>query len=134
MPSVNCKLLPAGVVGLAVAQKLSLQGYQVQVYEHGETFGTQTSGRNSCIIHSGTSLTIPAPCRTLIGVSLVSGLLRHKLVEPWPTLPGFEVSFAVLQDCTMSLEASRLSCAEMAGPSCIRTASCVASPTSSWES
>lgn len=50
---VDCVVIGAGVVGLAVARALALTGREVLVLEAEETFGTQTSARNSEVIHAG---------------------------------------------------------------------------------
>ena len=53
MEVVDCVVIGAGVVGLAVARSLALTGREVLVLEACETFGTQTSARNSEVIHAG---------------------------------------------------------------------------------
>jgi len=53
MDQVDCVVIGAGVVGLAVARALALQGREVLVLESAETFGTGTSARNSEVIHAG---------------------------------------------------------------------------------
>ena len=50
---VDCVVIGAGVVGLAVARALALAGREVLVLEALETFGSQTSARNSEVIHAG---------------------------------------------------------------------------------
>jgi len=50
---VDTVVIGAGVVGLAVARALALAGREVLVLEAAETFGTQTSARNSEVIHAG---------------------------------------------------------------------------------
>ena len=50
---VDTVVVGAGVVGLAGARALALQGREVLVLEAAETFGTQTSSRNSEVIHAG---------------------------------------------------------------------------------
>ncbi|CAM5786493.1 NAD(P)/FAD-dependent oxidoreductase [Ottowia pentelensis] len=50
---VDTVVIGAGVVGLAVARALALTGREVLVLEACETFGTQTSSRNSEVIHAG---------------------------------------------------------------------------------
>ena len=50
---VDCVVIGAGVVGLAVARELALAGREVLVLEAADTFGTQTSARNSEVIHAG---------------------------------------------------------------------------------
>lgn len=41
------------MVGLAIARELGLAGRQVLVLDSGPAIGTQTSSRNSEVIHSG---------------------------------------------------------------------------------
>ncbi|HEY0294683.1 MAG TPA: NAD(P)/FAD-dependent oxidoreductase [Bordetella sp.] len=50
---VDCLVIGAGVVGLAVARALALQGREVLVAEAAEAIGTGTSSRNSEVIHAG---------------------------------------------------------------------------------
>lgn len=50
---VDCAVIGAGVVGLAVARALALQGREVLVLEAAGAIGTQTSSRNSEVIHAG---------------------------------------------------------------------------------
>lgn len=54
-PLETCDVLVAGagVVGLAVARALALQGREVMVLEREATIGTGTSSRNSEVIHAG---------------------------------------------------------------------------------
>lgn len=51
--SVDCVVVGAGVVGLAVARALALQGREVMVLEAADAIGTGTSARNSEVIHAG---------------------------------------------------------------------------------
>ena len=51
--SVDCIVVGAGVVGLAVARRLALAGHEVIILEAADTIGTQTSSRNSEVIHAG---------------------------------------------------------------------------------
>ena len=51
--SVDCVVVGAGVVGLAVARALALAGREVIVIEAAEAIGTETSSRNSEVIHAG---------------------------------------------------------------------------------
>lgn len=53
MESVDCIVIGAGVVGLAVARALALAGREVIVLEAAEGIGTETSSRNSEVIHAG---------------------------------------------------------------------------------
>lgn len=50
---VECVVVGAGVVGLAIARALALKGREVLVLEAENTFGTHTSSRNSEVIHAG---------------------------------------------------------------------------------
>ena len=50
---VDCVVIGAGVVGLAVARALALQGREVMVLESENAIGTGTSSRNSEVIHAG---------------------------------------------------------------------------------
>jgi L-2-hydroxyglutarate oxidase LhgO len=53
LESVDCVVVGAGVVGLAVARALALAGREVIVVEAAEGIGTETSSRNSEVIHAG---------------------------------------------------------------------------------
>lgn len=53
MDSVDCIIAGAGVVGLAIARELARAGQEVLVLERAEAFGTETSSRNSEVIHAG---------------------------------------------------------------------------------
>src|ERR1700761_6392007 len=53
MDRVDCVVVGAGVVGLAVARKLAQAGREVIVLEAAEGIGTITSSRNSEVIHAG---------------------------------------------------------------------------------
>lgn len=50
---VDCIVIGAGVVGIAIARALALKGREVLVIESAPTFGTGTSSRNSEVIHAG---------------------------------------------------------------------------------
>src|SRR5215469_3898472 len=53
MDRVECVVIGAGVVGLAIARRLALSGRDVIVLEAAEGIGTVTSSRNSEVIHAG---------------------------------------------------------------------------------
>jgi L-2-hydroxyglutarate oxidase LhgO len=53
MESVDAVVIGAGVVGLAVARALSSRGREVLILEAADSFGTETSSRNSEVIHAG---------------------------------------------------------------------------------
>ena len=50
---VDCVVVGGGVVGLAVARALALDGREVLVLEAANAIGTETSARNSEVIHAG---------------------------------------------------------------------------------
>jgi L-2-hydroxyglutarate oxidase LhgO len=53
MDEIDCVVIGAGVVGLAVARALALAGREVLVVESEGAIGTGTSSRNSEVIHAG---------------------------------------------------------------------------------
>jgi L-2-hydroxyglutarate oxidase LhgO len=53
MEQVDAVVIGAGVVGLAVARELALQGLEVLVLESEQAMGTGTSARNSEVVHAG---------------------------------------------------------------------------------
>jgi len=53
MERVECVIVGAGVVGLAVARRLARAGREVIVLEAADAIGTGTSSRNSEVIHAG---------------------------------------------------------------------------------
>src|ERR687891_1024189 len=67
--TVDCVVIGAGVVGLAVARALALVGREVIVVEAAEGIGTETSSRNSEVIHAG----IYYPKGSLMARSCVAG-------------------------------------------------------------
>src|ERR1041384_1426728 len=72
--TVDCVVIGAGVVGLAVARALALAGREVIVVEAAEGIGTETSSRNSEVIHAG----IYYPKGSLMAETCVAGrLLRY---------------------------------------------------------
>jgi L-2-hydroxyglutarate oxidase LhgO len=70
---VDCVVVGAGVVGLAVARALAQDGREVIILEAAEGIGTETSSRNSEVIHAG----IYYPANSLMARSCVEG--RRKL-------------------------------------------------------
>ena len=50
---IECAVIGAGVVGLAIARRLAMAGREVVVLEAEKAFGTHTSARNSEVIHAG---------------------------------------------------------------------------------
>jgi L-2-hydroxyglutarate oxidase LhgO len=67
--TVDCVVIGAGVVGLAVARALGLAGREVIVLEAAEGIGTETSSRNSEVIHAG----IYYPKGSLMAETCVAG-------------------------------------------------------------
>ena len=67
---VDCVVIGAGVVGLAVARKLAMAGCEVIIVEKADAIGTETSARNSEVIHAG--------------IYYPKGSLKAKY---WPKLP-----------------------------------------------
>ena len=53
MDRVDCVVIGAGVVGLAVAAAIAASGREVVVIEQHELIGSETSSRNSEVIHAG---------------------------------------------------------------------------------
>jgi len=53
MDELDCVVVGAGVVGLAVARSLALAGREVVILEANDAIGCETSSRNSEVIHAG---------------------------------------------------------------------------------
>jgi L-2-hydroxyglutarate oxidase LhgO len=70
--TVDCVVVGAGVVGLAVARALALAGREVILLEAAEAIGTETSSRNSEVIHAG----IYYPAGSLMARFCVAGRKR----------------------------------------------------------
>ena len=69
MDQVECVVIGAGVIGLAIARRLAMAGREVVVIEAAEGIGTVTSSRNSEVIHAG----IYYPSGSLMARMCVSG-------------------------------------------------------------
>ena len=69
MDKVECVVIGAGVIGLAVARRLAQAGREVIILEAAEGIGTVTSSRNSEVIHAG----IYYPAGSLMARTCVSG-------------------------------------------------------------
>lgn len=72
MERVECVVVGAGVVGLAVARALALAGREVVVLEKADAVGTETSSRNSEVVHAG----IYYPAGSLMARLCVEGRRR----------------------------------------------------------
>jgi L-2-hydroxyglutarate oxidase LhgO len=53
MERVDCVVIGAGAIGLAVAREMALQGRETILLERESSFGTISSARNSEVIHAG---------------------------------------------------------------------------------
>ncbi len=53
MEQIEAVVIGAGVVGLACARALARRGLETVILERHDTFGTETSARNSEVIHAG---------------------------------------------------------------------------------
>ena len=53
MDSVDCVVLGAGVIGLAVARELAVAGRSTLILERHDQIGTEISARNSEVVHAG---------------------------------------------------------------------------------
>ena len=50
---IDVGIIGGGVIGLSIARKLAMEGREVVLFEAEKRIGTQTSSRNSEVIHSG---------------------------------------------------------------------------------
>lgn len=75
MEQVECIVLGAGVVGLAVARALALRGHDPIIIDAGPIIGTETSSRNSEVVHAG----IYYPKGSLKARACVEG--KHRLYQ-----------------------------------------------------
>ncbi|WDD95636.1 NAD(P)/FAD-dependent oxidoreductase [Burkholderia sp. FERM BP-3421] len=53
MERIDCVVIGAGVVGLAIARELAARGRETLILESADAIGTGTSSRNSEVIHAG---------------------------------------------------------------------------------
>ncbi len=72
MDEVEAVVVGAGVIGLAVARALALNGHEVIILERADTIGVETSSRNSEVIHGG----LYYPAGSLKATSCVAGRER----------------------------------------------------------
>src|SRR5918994_7854504 len=75
MERVDCVVIGAGVIGLAAARQLAMSGREVLILEAAGMIGTETSSRNSEVIHAG----IYYPTGSLKARSCVAG--KHLLYD-----------------------------------------------------
>ena len=75
MDRVECVVIGAGVIGLAVARALAMRGREVIVLERHDVIGSEVSSRNSGVIHAG----LYYPTGSLKARVCVAG--RHALYE-----------------------------------------------------
>ena len=76
MEHVDCIVIGAGVVGLAVARRLALDGREVVILEAEDAVGTHTSSRNSEVIHAGIYYT-PGSLKAMLCVPGKLALYRY---------------------------------------------------------
>lgn len=75
MPDIETLVIGAGVIGLAIARSLAVRGRDVMVLERHGLIGSETSARNSEVIHAG----IYYPTGSLKAELCLSG--KHLLYE-----------------------------------------------------
>jgi L-2-hydroxyglutarate oxidase LhgO len=100
---VDCVVVGAGVIGLSVARALALSGREVIVLETAGTIGTETSSRNSEVIHAG----IYYPQHSLKARLCVAGkqqLYRYCMERRVPHRPCGKLIVATSQQQTATLE------------------------------
>lgn len=73
---IDCAVIGAGIVGLAVARALALQGHEVMVLETATSIGSEISSRNSEVIHAGIYYT-PGSKKAELCVAGKSALYRY---------------------------------------------------------
>ena len=76
---LECLIIGAGVAGLAVARELSNYIDEIAVIEKNQSFGEETSSRNSEVIHAG--------------IYYNKGSLKHNLIKE-----GREMLYDYLQN------------------------------------
>ena len=72
MDEVEAVVVGAGVIGLAAARALALKGHEVIVLGRADGIGSETSSRNSEVIHGG----LYYPAGSLKATSCVAGRER----------------------------------------------------------
>ena len=94
MDKVDCVVVGAGVIGLAVARRLAQAGREVIILEAAEGIGTVTSSRNSEVIHAG----IYYKAGSLMARMCVSGKQRALCLLPRPRHPASQLRQADRRD------------------------------------
>jgi 2-polyprenyl-6-methoxyphenol hydroxylase-like FAD-dependent oxidoreductase len=72
MDSVECVVIGAGVIGLAVARALALAGFEVVVLERAYTIGFETSSRNSEVSTPGSTIRAAASRRAVASPGVIA--------------------------------------------------------------
>jgi L-2-hydroxyglutarate oxidase LhgO len=93
MERIDCAVIGAGVIGLAVARRLAAQGREVLILEAADSIGTGISARNSEVIHAG----IHYPAGSLKAELCVAGraMLYAYCGERGIESPGLTASLAL---------------------------------------
>jgi L-2-hydroxyglutarate oxidase LhgO len=99
MEEVNIAVIGAGVVGLAVAAKISEKNEGVFVLEKNARFGQETSGHNSGVIHSG----IHYPKNSLKAILCVKG---NRMI--YETCEKHRIPYKKLGKLTVGIEEEEL--------------------------
>ena len=50
---INCLVIGGGIIGIAIAREFALNGIETILIEKNECLGSETSSRNSGVIHAG---------------------------------------------------------------------------------
>ncbi len=53
LEKIECAVVGAGVIGLAIARRLAMDGREVVILEETDAIGSSTSSRNSEVVHAG---------------------------------------------------------------------------------
>jgi L-2-hydroxyglutarate oxidase LhgO len=96
---VECVVIGAGAVGLAIARALALAGREIVVLERARAIGTETSSRNSEVIHAG----IYYPTGSLKARTCVEG--KQRLYE---YLPAHGIAFKRLGKLIIATDADQI--------------------------
>ncbi|MCK4307225.1 NAD(P)/FAD-dependent oxidoreductase [candidate division WOR-3 bacterium] len=103
MEEIDIAIIGAGVVGLAIGAELAQAGKEVYIFERNETFGQETSSRNSEVVHAG----IYYPPGTLKAKTCVEGnALIYEICERYgiPYKKRGKLVVAISQDEMGELE------------------------------